>query len=85
MRTAPRGSRRTTSTSKIRNRIVTRKNRSEKGVRALLRGSNPHSNGVSFSRCFSVFFPRVKAKAKRKAATKKAVRVVAETVYNNRS
>lgn len=38
-----RGRSRTISKSNSRNRIATRKNRSEKGSRAEPRGSNPHS------------------------------------------
>lgn len=43
------GKRSATSTSKIRNTIARRKNRSEKGVRAVFLGSNPHSNGEEVS------------------------------------
>jgi hypothetical protein len=43
------------STSKIRKMTAMRKNRSEKGSRADLLGSNPHSNGDLFSRS-SIFF-----------------------------
>lgn len=52
-----------TSTSKIKKIIVTMKNRREKGIRAFLKGSNPHSKGVNFSRSLSDFLPRHKAKA----------------------
>lgn len=44
-----RGRRRAISRSNRRNRIATRKNRSEKGRRADPMGSNPHSYGESFS------------------------------------
>lgn len=44
-----RGRRRAISRSNKRNRIATRKNRSEKGSRADPSGSNPHSYGDSFS------------------------------------
>lgn len=54
---SPSGSMRTSSTSKIKNRIVIIKNRNEKGVRAFLWGSNPHSNGVSFSRETRIVLP----------------------------
>lgn len=40
------------STSKIRKITVIIKNRREKGMRAWLRGSNPHSKGEFFSRSF---------------------------------
>jgi hypothetical protein len=43
------------STSKIRKITAMRKNRSEKGSRADLFGSNPHSKGDLFSRS-SMFF-----------------------------
>lgn len=44
------GNNRAISRSNRRNKIATRKNRSENGSRALPRGSNPHSYGDSFSR-----------------------------------
>jgi len=50
------GSRRETSTSKIKKIIVMMKNRREKGLRAFFEGSNPHSKGEAFSRSFKVFF-----------------------------
>lgn len=43
------------STSKIRNKIVIKKNRIENGSREDEYGSNPHSNGVNFSRSFFFF------------------------------
>lgn len=46
----------TISTSKIRNTMARRKNRSENGNRADLIGSNPHSNGDLFSRSLFVRF-----------------------------
>ena len=46
---------RTISMSKTKNKIVRRKNRREKGNRAVFRGSNPHSNGDDFSRSFCDF------------------------------
>lgn len=81
----PRGKRITISTSKIRNKIVSKKNRREKGIRALLRGSNPHSKGVSFSRCLPDFLPRARAKTLRRREIKRESRLKAEIVYNNRS
>lgn len=51
------GSRIATSTSKIKNTIVIKKKRREKGIRALLKGSKPHSKGLNFSRSFKDFFP----------------------------
>ena len=44
------------STSKIRKMIAMRKNWIEKGIRALVFGSNPHSNADLFSRSLKVFF-----------------------------
>ena len=44
------GKRRTISTSKIKKIIANKKNRREKGNRADLIGSNPHSKGEFFSR-----------------------------------
>ena len=44
------GSTRTTSISKTKNRIVSKKNRREKGTRADFLGSNPHSKGEALSR-----------------------------------
>lgn len=46
------------STSKIRKMTAIRKNRSEKGIRADLIGSNPHSKGDGFSRSVPTFFAR---------------------------
>ena len=40
----------TISMSKTRKITARRKNRVENGIRALFLGSNPHSNGVAFSR-----------------------------------
>ena len=42
--------RRTISISKTMKIIASKKNRVEKGIRAVLLGSNPHSNGEDFSR-----------------------------------
>lgn len=36
--------------------MASKKNRREKGDRAEVLGSNPHSNGEDFSRSFAVFF-----------------------------
>ena len=44
------GRRRTISMSKTRKMTARRKNRRENGIRAEFFGSNPHSNGDSFSR-----------------------------------
>jgi hypothetical protein len=53
------GNNSTTSTSKIRNKIVIRKNRSENGNRAETFLSNPHSKGDIFSRDPKVFFAKI--------------------------
>lgn len=45
-----RGINRTISISNTIKMIANRKNRMEKGIRALWLGSNPHSNGEDFSR-----------------------------------
>lgn len=49
------GSKRAISMSKIRNKTAKIKNRSEKGIRAELWGSNPHSKGEDFSRLKVIF------------------------------
>jgi len=41
---------RTISMSKTMKIMASKKNRVEKGIRAVLLGSNPHSNGEDFSR-----------------------------------
>lgn len=47
------GRRMTISISNTKNRTANRKNRREKGSRALDTGSNPHSKGEDFSRLIS--------------------------------
>ena len=49
------------STSKIKKITAIKKNRSEKGKRAVPLGSNPHSNGEFFSRSDNVFFDNKEA------------------------
>lgn len=49
------------STSKIKKITAIRKNRSEKGIRAVSNGLNPHSNGEDFSRSLFVFIPIIAA------------------------
>lgn len=56
------GRRRAISTSKIKNTTAIKKNRKEKGSRAELFGSNPHSNGEVFSRSLIVFFDKLVAR-----------------------
>lgn len=51
------------STSKIRKIIAIKKNCREKGKRADLLGSNPHSNGEFFSRSKIVFFDSIEARS----------------------
>mgnify|MGYP000162118162 CR=1 FL=1 len=46
----PKGSNKAISISKIKKIKVVKKNRIEKGLRAFLKGENPHSKGVIFSR-----------------------------------
>lgn len=55
------GNRRTISTSKIKKITARRKNRREKGSRAELIGSNPHSNGDLFSRSTCDRLARIQA------------------------
>lgn len=50
-----RGTNRVISTSKIKKITAIRKNWSEKGIRADLLGSNPHSKGDLFSRSINLF------------------------------
>lgn len=47
-----RGINKTISISNTMKMIARRKNRMENGIRAVLLGSNPHSNGEDFSRSF---------------------------------
>lgn len=58
----PRGRSKVISTSKIKKRIVSMKNRREKEARAFFFASNPHSNDVSFSRSFVDFLPSTRAR-----------------------
>ena len=53
-----RGNNKTNSTSKIKKIKAIRKNRIEKGRRALSFGENPHSNGLNLSRSKDAFFLR---------------------------
>lgn len=50
------------STSKMRNTIVIKKNRKEKGKREGFKGSNPHSKGESFSWSSKVLWDKRVAK-----------------------
>lgn len=49
------------STSKIKKIIAIKKNWIEKGIRAELLGSNPHSKGLLFSRSIKLFFEIIEA------------------------
>jgi len=55
------GNKRVISTSKIKKMTAIKKNRNEKGSRAVPLGSNPHSNGEFFSRSEIVFFDKREA------------------------
>ena len=55
------GSKRVISTSKIKKITAIRKNRKEKGSRAVPLGSNPHSNGEFFSRSEITFLDKIDA------------------------
>lgn len=55
------GNKRVISTSKIKKMTAIKKNRNEKGNRAVPLGSNPHSNGEFFSRSEIVFFDKREA------------------------
>ena len=57
------GRRRTISTSKIRKIIASKKKRKEKGSRADLIGSNPHSKGELFSRSLKARLDSIQPKA----------------------
>ena len=52
----PKGNKIEISISKIKNTIAIKKNRIENGIREVFLGSNPHSNGDTFSRSKIVFF-----------------------------
>lgn len=56
------GINRVISTSKIRNTTAIRKKWREKGIRGEFIGSNPHSNGLVFSRSILVFFEMIDAR-----------------------
>ena len=75
------GRTRVISTSKIKKIIATRKNRKEKGKRAVLLGSNPHSKGDLFSRSLWVFL----ANPEESLIIKKAMHIVIKiNVYIDR-
>jgi hypothetical protein len=66
------GKSKTISTSKIRKITAKRKNRREKGKRAVPIGSNPHSNGDLFSRSEKVRLASTQAKKKTTDVIKRA-------------
>ena len=55
------GNNKAISTSKIKKITAIKKNRKEKGNRADVLGSNPHSKGELFSRSKNDFFERIEA------------------------
>ena len=57
------GNKRISSTSKIKNTREIKKNRMEKGIRALNLGVNPHSKGLIFSRLKIIFFLNISPSA----------------------
>lgn len=67
------GIRSTISISKIIKIIPSKKNRREKGIRALFLGSNPHSNGEDFSRSLRDRVLRAQAAMKVAKAKKAAI------------
>lgn len=69
------GKSRTISTSKIRKIIANKKNRSEKGSRADLIGSNPHSKGEFFSRSLRARLDR--AQPRLMTTTDKTIAIIA--------
>lgn len=70
------GSRITISMSKTRKITASRKNRVEKGRRAERDGSNPHSNGDSFSRSAEDRALRVSVRVNRSRGKRRAGRRV---------
>lgn len=68
------GRRRTISMSNTKKMTAKRKNRSEKGIRAEFLGSNPHSNGESFSRSWLDRAARIQARVGIREAIKVAVK-----------
>ena len=71
------GRRRTISISKIRKMTASRKNRREKGTRADLLGSKPHSKGEFFSRS-NIFFMEIVEETKARAKIRSSMHIVEE-------
>lgn len=69
------GIRSTISISKIIKMIPSKKNRREKGIRALFLGSKPHSNGEDFSRSLRDRVLRTQAAVKVARARRAAISV----------
>ena len=61
------------SISKTKNTTARRKNRREKGTRAPLLGSNPHSNAEDFSRSWDDRDERIKAIIKTRIGIRMAI------------
>lgn len=73
------GKSKTTSTSKIRKITARRKKRKEKGTRADLSGSNPHSKGDLFSRSASACF-EISQAIKKTTPAKKIASILATVI-----
>lgn len=83
-----RGIRRTISMSNTKKITASRKNRREKGIRALPRGSKPHSNGEAFSRSRVVRWAKTKevkktisTKARAETAEIEETNIALEVIY----
>lgn len=66
--------------SNTKNRTAKIKNRKENGIRAELWGSNPHSNGVDFSKLLYIFLLRnnvaIMIRTGNKAAVTMAINII---------
>lgn len=63
--------------------MARRKNRIEKGIRAVLLGSNPHSKGEDFSRSELDRALKIQAAARIRVGRSIAIKVVIETRFIN--
>ena len=70
------------STSKIKKIMVTMKNRIEKGIRAFFDGSNPHSNGVNFSRSFIDLLVNVSANISKRVEIREKINDIIVKIKN---
>lgn len=77
------GIRSTISISNTMKIMARRKNRIENGIRAVLFGSNPHSNGEDFSRSVLDRVLRIHAAARMREGSNRAIKVVADTRFIN--